>query len=41
MDIGPVRRILKVVPEPVPFGHPENAPEEPHPVVVEPEAVPA
>ena len=31
MDIGEIRRILKVEPEPFPLGHPENAPEEPSP----------
>lgn len=31
MDIGEVRRILKVQPEPFEVGHPENAPEEPSP----------
>lgn len=29
MDIGIVRRVVKVEPEPFPPGHPENAPEEP------------
>ena len=40
MDIGPVRRILKVEPEPYPLGHPENDPEEPSPLKV-PELEPA
>jgi len=39
MDIGPIKRIVKVEPEPFPLGHPENAPEEPH-VVPEPELIP-
>lgn len=34
MDIGEIRRILKVEPEPYELGHPENAPEEPSPVSV-------
>ena len=29
MDIGPIKRIVKVEPEPYPLGHPENDPEEP------------
>ena len=31
MEIGPIRRILKVEPEPYPYQHPENVPEEPSP----------
>ena len=40
MDIGPIKRILKVEPEPYPLGHPENDPEEPSPVK-EPVLVPS
>jgi hypothetical protein len=40
MEIGTVKRILKVEPEPFPLGHPENAPEEPSPAR-EPVLVPA
>lgn len=42
MEIGEVRRVLKVVPEPFPMGEPMLAPEEPSPAK-EPEhvAVPA
>lgn len=45
MDIGEIQRIVKVSPEPLPMGHPENAPEElparePVLVPVEPEGVP-
>jgi hypothetical protein len=42
MEIGPIRRIIKVQPEPFPWGHPENDPEEPSPLKVpmEPELVP-
>ena len=40
MEIGPVKRILKVEPEPFEVGHIENAPEEPQPMR-EPVYVPA
>jgi len=42
MNIGPVKRVIKVEPEPYPYQHPENVPEEPSPLKVpaEPESVP-
>ena len=40
MNIGPIKRILEVEPEPFEFGHIENAPEEPAPAK-EPVYVPA
>lgn len=34
MDIGEVQRIVRVSPEPFPYQHPENVPEEPNPLFV-------
>ena len=34
MDIGEVRRVIRVAPEPFPMGNPAHAPKEPAPVLV-------
>lgn len=42
MDIGEIQRIVRVAPEPYPYQHPENVPEESNPLVapVEPDQEP-
>jgi hypothetical protein len=35
MDIGKVRRVVKVEPEPFPLGNPNQAPKEPRPAPAE------